>query len=78
MDALSKAHLELSKEQKTWKILEQGIETLSKLRNHKSTAGNSNQGLVLLDQFFTVPQIGEVIRDLLVMSHLAQSIEKQQ
>ena len=40
--------------------------------------GKQNQGLILLDQYFAVPQIGEVIRDLLFLQSLAQSISKHQ
>ena len=37
-----------------------------------------NQGLILLDQYFAVPQIGEVIRDLLVLQSLSKTISKHQ
>ena len=38
--------------------------------------GSANQGIILIDQFFTVPQIGEVIRDLLILQRLSKVIEK--
>ena len=44
----------------------------------RNTTGKQNQGLILLDQYFSVPQIGEVIRDLLFLQSLAQSIQKRQ
>ena len=58
----------------SWMKIEQAIDTLSKVRNRGP--GKHNQGLILLDQYFSVPQIGEIIRDMLILSHLAQSIER--
>jgi len=34
--------------------------------------------LILLDQYFSVPQIGEVIRDMLLLHSLAENIMKTQ
>lgn len=54
--------------------LEDCIETLSKVRNHGN--GKNNKGIILLDQFFAVPQIGEVIRDMLVLQHMAINMDR--
>ena len=39
--------------------------------------GKNSQGLILLDQFFAVPQVGEIIRDLLILERLASTIENR-
>ena len=59
---IDNALLELSSEQKSMTAC---IRTLSKIRN--AGAGKSNGGIILLDQYFKVPQIGEVIRDIWVL-----------
>ena len=50
------------------------VETLSKVRMQGH--GRVCNGLILLDQQFTTPQIGEVIRDLLILDSLCLAIER--
>ena len=73
LEALSQAHRDLANDLAR-KALEDCIETLSKVRNHGP--GKTNKGLILLDQYFSVPQIGEVIRDMLILQHLALSLDR--
>ena len=50
------------------------IKKLTKIRN--AGAGKSNGGIILLDQYFKVPQVGEVIRDIWVLQSFAESMNK--
>ena len=59
---LETAQMEISTEPKSMTAC---IRTLTKIRN--AGAGKSNGGIILLDQYFKVPQIGEVIRDIWVL-----------
>ena len=72
-DGVLAAADQLKKDQSR-KSITASIEALSLIRNQEP--GKTSQGLILLDQFFTVPQIGEVIRDLLILDRLANSIER--
>ena len=53
--------------------IEQVIETLSKVRNK----GKAKKSMIFLDLKFTIPQIGEVIRDLLALHSIASSVEQE-
>ena len=61
---------ELTTDQKS---MTECIKTLSKIRN--AGAGKSNGGIILLDQYFKIPQIGEVIRDIWVLQSFAEAIQ---
>ena len=50
------------------------VDTLSKVRIQGH--GRVCNGLILLDQQFNIPQIGEVIRDLLILDSLCIAIER--
>ena len=73
MSALSQAQSLLGSEKKVKKALQSAIEKLSHVRNHGP--GKNNLGLILLDQYFSVPQIGEVIRDLVILERLSTMLE---
>ena len=57
--------------------LEQCVTILSQVRNQAPSRDDSgHQGLILLDQFFAVPQVGEVIRDVVFLQRLAALIRQ--
>ena len=76
IEALEQAHIDLSGDNLTNQQIEGAVQTLSRVRN--TGPAKQNQGLILLDQYFAVPQIGEVIRDLLVLQSLSKTISKHQ
>ena len=47
---------------------------LNRVRN---SGGKSGNGIILLDQYFKVPQIGEVIRDIWVLQSFSDVINQQ-
>ena len=50
------------------------IKQLNRIRN---SGGKSGNGIILLDQYFKVPQIGEVIRDIWVLQSFGDAIKQQ-
>jgi len=73
--ALALASSQLASEQPKFSALQSAVETLSKVRNYHGH-GRSKRGIILLEQFFNVPQIGEVIRDMLILECLAVTIDQ--
>ena len=57
------------------KIMTSCIKMLNRVRN---SGGKSGNGIILLDQYFKVPQIGEVIRDIWVLQSFSDVINQQQ
>ncbi len=74
IDSLNLAAYELSKLMNPRKNLCTSIQILSRVRSQGPS--KNNQGLILLDQYFSVPQIGEVIRDLLILDRLALGMDR--
>ena len=67
---LENATIELTTDQNG---MNESIKTLTKIRN--AEAGKANGGIILLDQYFKIPQIGEIIRDIWVLQSFAESIQ---
>ena len=57
------------------KVMSSCIKMLNRIRN---SGGKSGNGIILLDQYFKVPQIGEVIRDIWVLQSFGDAIKQQQ
>ena len=56
------------------KVMTSCIKSLNRIRN---SGGKSGNGIILLDQYFKVPQIGEVIRDIWVLQSFSDVINQQ-
>ena len=73
VEALSLAAVQLGSSS-TQMGIKGAIDTLSKVRIQGQ--GRLGNGLILLDQQFTIPQVGEVVRDLLILDSLCLAIER--